>query len=171
MGEAPFLAERYALEPPERAQGPLALERLPRDEVERLGALFAGIDPWARYAYPASRLAAYFAREEPGAPRFGLFAGPEIAGVVGLRLEWLKGPYLQFLGVLPPFQRRGFGGAVLAWLEREARAGEEQNLWVLASDVNAGAIRLYERHGFSRVAALDDLACEGHAEVMLRKRL
>jgi ribosomal protein S18 acetylase RimI-like enzyme len=55
--------------------------------------------------------------------------------------------------------------------ETEARAAEERNLWVLASQINAGAIRFYERHGFEKVADLDGLAYDGRTEFMFRKRL
>jgi ribosomal protein S18 acetylase RimI-like enzyme len=149
----------------------LGLVPFPTAEAGRLGAIFAGLDPWAAYAYPASGLAAYFEMHEPGAPRFAINSGGEIAGVVGLRLNWLKGPYLQFLGLIPAYQRRGIGGAVLGWLEGEARALNERNLWVLASEINSGALRLYERSGFTRVAELEDLVTEGRREIMLRKRL
>ena len=59
----------------------------------------------------------------------------------------------------------------MAFMEREARAAEERNLWVAASEINDGAIRFYERHGFVRVAALDGLAYDDRVEFLLRKRL
>ncbi len=124
-----------------------------------------------RYAYPVSALSAYLGMDEPGAPRFSLRAGDALAGAVGLRLDWLRGPYLQLLGLLPGYQGRGSGAAVLAWIEREARAVSQQNLWVVASDFNSGALRFYERSGFTRVAALEALVAEGRDEILLRKRL
>ena len=36
-----------------------------------------------------------------GAPRFAVWLGGKLAGAAGLRLNWLRGPYVQFLGVLP----------------------------------------------------------------------
>ena len=168
---APFPAERRDLGLHQPSGATLALEPFPRREAERLGAAFAAIDPWARYPYPAPQLAAYLAAHEPGAPRLALYSGTTIAGAVGLRLGWLKGPYLQFLGILPDFQGQGIGSAVLEWLEHEARAGGERNLWACASDFNIGALVFYQRHGFERVAALDGLVCDGRAEVLLRKRL
>jgi ribosomal protein S18 acetylase RimI-like enzyme len=116
-------------------------------------------------------LVTYLAAQEPGAPRLLLRIDGEIAGAVGLRLNWLRGPYLQFLGVLPVFQRRGLGNAVLDWFERETRKGNDRNLWVAASDFNAGAIRFYEAHGFKQVARLDGLVRDERAEILLRKRL
>ena len=94
-----------------------------------------------------------------------------MVGAAVIRPGWLRGPYLQFLGVVPGFQRRGLGGALLAWMEREARAAKERILWVAASEINTDAIRLYERHGFTQTAKLDDLAWDGRAEILMRKRL
>jgi diamine N-acetyltransferase len=167
---APFARRRHEAMTGNAAPA-LVIEPLPREEADRLGAAFAAIDPWASYPYPATSLAAYFAADEPGAPRFALKCDGEIVGVAGLRLNWLRGPYLQFLGILPAFQRRGLGAGTLAWVEGEARSSGERNLWVAATDSNAGAIRFYQAHGFAAVAPLPDLVREGRTEILLRKRL
>ena len=72
---------------------------------------------------------------------------------------------------MPAWQGRGLGSALLLWLEREARAAGERNIWVAVSEINAAAIRLYERHGFKQAAKLDDLVYDGRAEILMRKRL
>lgn len=162
---APFRAPCYELEDGVR------LAPIPADASARLASLFAGIDPWARYAYPASRLADYFTREEPSAPRFAIFSKGSVAGVVVLRLEWLRGPFLQFLGIIPDAQGQGLGRSILAWMEAEARRGAERNIWITASGFNTGALSFYERHGYVRAARLDDLVADGYAEILLRKRL
>lgn len=136
-----------------------------------LGVAFADMSPWRDYPYNASALATYFAKSSPDAPRYQIMLGDEIAGVAGIRGDWLRGPYLQFLGVLPAFQGHGIGAAVLAWFERDARATGQRNLWVAASDFNVAALRFYTRHGFVETARLDALVTEGRAEVLLRKRL
>ena len=46
---------------------------------------------------------------------------------------------------------------------------EARNLWVCASSYNEGALRLYERHGFHRVATLPGLLIDGDDEILLRK--
>jgi len=168
---APFASERYELAVPGGCAEALVVASLPEREANRLGEAFAAIDPWAAYAYPATSLAAFFASQEPGAPRFLFTLGSEIAGAVGLRLGWLRGPYIQFLGLLPKFQRRGLGSMVLAWVEHEARSAGNRNLWVAASQINGDALRFYERHGFAQVAKLDDLVYDGRTEILLRKRL
>ena len=131
----------------------------------------AQIDPWARHNSPASALRSYLTTVETDAPRFAILADNQLAGAMGVRKNWLRGPYLQFLVVLPAFQGTGVGRTALAWLEGEARAVGAQNLWVAASDFNTRAIAFYEAHGFQPVANLDDLVSVGMSEVLFRKRL
>jgi ribosomal protein S18 acetylase RimI-like enzyme len=167
----PFRAPRYDLAPDPETGSARSLEPLAPDDAVRLAQVFAGIDPWARYPYETAALAAYLQDVEPGAPRFALTRGGEAIGAVGVRLNWLRGPYLQFLGIVPEAQGHGLGAACLEWLESEARAAAERHLWVLVSAFNARARAFYERHGFALAATLDDLVRDGSCELLLRKRL
>jgi ribosomal-protein-alanine N-acetyltransferase len=60
--------------------------------------------------------------------------------------------YIQTIAVAPPAQRRGIGEALLSELLAEAgrRGCEHVDLEVRAD--NAAAMRLYARHGFTRIA-------------------
>ena len=147
------------------------LEPMTTVAAQIVGPLLASIDPWARYGYTPSALAAFLASDEPGAPRFAIKVDRVIAGAVGIRNNWLRGPYLQFLGILPAYQSHGIGGSILGWFEDEARGTGAQNLWVAASEFNTRALSFYERHGYSRTATLTDLVVEGSSEILLRKRL
>lgn len=131
----------------------------------------ARIDPWRRYGVTAAELQRYLTALEPAAPRYGLHINDELAGAAGFRMNWLRGPYLQFLAIFPLYQRRGLGELVLAWFEGTAIARGERNLWVAASAFNADALRFYERHGFRRAAVLDGLIQDGLSEILLRKVL
>lgn len=142
----------------------------PRDAAH-LGEAFAAIEPWVRYPYPPSALAGYFAQTVPGAPHFAITCDGLLAGVAGLKLDWLRGPYIQFLGVLPAFQGKGLGGAALGWLIARAQAAGERNIWVCASDFNTAARRFYATHGFAEVAILPDLVRDGRDEILLRRSL
>ncbi len=142
-----------------------------RETADSLGSAFAAIDPWARYNYSAEALSKYFRDKEEDAPRYEVVADDVIAGAICIRKNWLRGPYLQFLGILPSFQSQGVGGAALAWFEADARKDKAQNIWVVASDFNAGALAFYERFGFVRVATLDGLVSDKADEILLRKRL
>ena len=149
----------------------LVLTSISADMADVLGRGFAAIDPWARYPYPAAALSKYFANSEPHAPRYAVFSGGVLAGALGLHLNWLRGPYIQFLGLLPGHQRGGAGLRLLEWCEHEAHSSFARNLWVAASDFNADAIRFYERFGFVRTAELDGLVRDDRNEVLFRKRL
>jgi diamine N-acetyltransferase len=97
--------------------------------------------------------------------------GGEVAAVAGVRLNWLRGPYVQFLGVVPSYQKRKLGSAFLAWLAHEAKRHGEHNVWVLASNFNAGALRFYAANGFEKTGEIADLVATGTSEVLMRRRL
>lgn len=149
----------------------IVLDTMDEDAARVLGSGFAAIDPWARYNFSGDALAAYLGKTEAGAPRYIIRIDGEIAGAIGIRSAWLRGPYLQFLGILPPYQAQGAGQLVLAWFEGTARAHGERNIWVAASEFNSTALKFYERHGFQRAARLDSLIEDGETEILLRKKL
>ncbi len=149
----------------------LVLTGVNADFADKLGRSFAAIDPWARYPYPANALTNYFEGNEANAPRYAVYSDGILAGALGLRHNWLRGPYIQFLGLLPGYQRSGTGWRLLNWCEQEAHSSFARNLWVAASDFNTDAIRFYERFGFVRAAELDGLVRDDRAEVLFRKRL
>jgi diamine N-acetyltransferase len=149
----------------------ISFNPMTKASAERLGTEFADINPWAHYRYTGEALAKYFAGQEEDAPRFEILSGDELAGAICIRKNWLRGPYLQFLGVLPAFQKQGIGSAALSWFQAEARNSAAQNIWVAASEFNLRALAFYERFGFVQVAKLDGLVAEGTAEILLRKRL
>jgi len=149
----------------------ISFEPMSEESAEHLGAALAVIDPWAHYRYTGEALTKYFSTNEEDAPRFQILVGDALAGAICIRKNWLRGPYLQLLGVLPAFQKQGIGGAALSWFEAQARSSNAPNIWVVASEFNHRALAFYERFGFARAAMLDGLVSEGTAEILLRKRL
>lgn len=152
-------------------QPDIALVPMTAAFAERLGHDFAAMEPWCRYPFTPHHLSRYLAAAEQGAPRLALLSGGVLAGAVGVRFNWLRGPYLQFLGVLDSFKGQRLGTLSVAWFEGEARRQNERNLWVAASDFNAAALNFYRKQGFEPIARLDDLVCEGKSEILMRKRL
>lgn len=150
--------------------GPASLSRLDAATGRTLAAAMARIDPWARMGYPEAALAASLAATDAAAPRYAIVRDGAVAGVTAVRQPWLKGPYLELLALLPAFQGRGIGAAVVAWMARTAPA-DARNLWVVASAFNVRAIAFYQRHGFEAAAALPDLVTDGYTEILLRKRV
>jgi ribosomal protein S18 acetylase RimI-like enzyme len=135
-----------------------------------LGAALAAINPWRTLEFNSSKLGAFLATSGDGTARYAVSCEGELAGAAVVRWPWLSGPYLNILGILPAFQRRGLGTAVMSWFEAEG-CGHASNLWLCASDFNTRAISFYEAHGYARAACLDDLLRDGTAEILMRKRL
>jgi diamine N-acetyltransferase len=164
-GPAAFAASHYDIGPG------VALSLIEPAQAIQLGTMFAAMDPWARYPVSADKLSRFFAAIEPGNPRFAISYKGALVGAIGVRLNWFAGPYIQSFALAPSAQGHGIGAAAMGWAEREARAGNDRNLWVAASDFNIRAQSFYARHGFETVGSIDSLLQDGIAEVLMRKRL
>lgn len=151
--------------------GELALEGLRTGEAEALSVQFAEMDPWLRYSAKPSDLAGVFAEVDASVPRLALRYRGELAGLSILQTRWLRGPYVQFLGLLPRFQKRGLGVAFLGWVEREAMACGQRHVWIMVSEFNDGARKFYARLGYEEIAAVPDVVQDGISEILLRKRV
>lgn len=161
----PFLAADYEL------QGGLTLGLMTPDEAKAAGAISASIEPWRGYALPQADVTAFLATTDADAPRFAVRSNGSFAGALVVRRNWFCGPYVQMLMIVPHCQGRGFGSALLRWVETEARLGSSRNLWIAVTSTNAVARKLYERTGFTLAAELDGLVADGKTELLLRKRL
>jgi ribosomal protein S18 acetylase RimI-like enzyme len=132
----------------------------------------AEIDPWRRLGSSPQRLMAGLLRaDDPFTRCRCLLVDGAPAGAMAVRNDWLLGPYLLHLSVLPAFQRQGHGRWLMAAFEADGRAVRARNLWVCASAFNRSALAFYEDSGFARIGLLDDLIVDGLDEVLLRKRL
>jgi GNAT superfamily N-acetyltransferase len=133
-----------------------------------LAELLAASEPWLTLNISASALAKYLLRTDPALKRYTVEVQGVLVGVICLRYPWLRGPYIELLGLAADFRGLGIGGELLAWAESQARL-ECQNLWVVASAFNQKALAFYQHHGFGPVGLLPDLVLPGHDEVLLRK--
>ncbi|MDR3736922.1 MAG: N-acetyltransferase [Acidobacteriaceae bacterium] len=91
-------------------------------------------------------------------------------------VEWTEATqeitaYIQTLEVAPAFRSRGLGAALLAQCENSAREAGAFILWLHVADENAGAIRLYESHGFNRLANEADFYAPGRGAHVYAKPL
>jgi ribosomal protein S18 acetylase RimI-like enzyme len=166
----PFRAERYVIGQTRDAR-PLVVEPIASANIGLLAEGIAAIGPWAHYKRTPEQLAARLAGQNDGIARFQLMCGGALAGAVLIWQEWLVGPNLQMLAVLPGFQRLSIGSCSLAWFEAEARAHHRRNIWLCVSAFNVGAIAVYRRHGFEQTAVLDNLLEQGEDEFLMRKKL
>lgn len=145
---------------------------MPVDEAsaQAVAAMLAASEPWATLQFSAAALAKYLTREDPALRRYLISVEGRVAGVICVRHPWLRGPYIELLGLAPEQRGRGLGRAVMAWAEAEARR-EAKNLWVVASAFNRQALKFYDSLGFRPIGAIPGLVQPGQDEILLRKPL
>ena len=136
-----------------------------------LAPAIAAIGPWAHYGATEDTLSARLCTADDGAVSYAIECGGTPAGVVIIRSPWLAGPYLQMLAILPAFQGRSIGAAVLSWYEAAAQSAHQRQVWLCVSSFNVHAQRFYQRHGYTLTTTLPDLMRDGDDEMLMRKRL
>ena len=132
-----------------------------------------GCRSWVRYGRDAAALARSL--EAAAGRGEGLLVAGEGDAVRGL--AWFLpagtlalGGYLRLIAVVPGGEGRGTGLALLRAFEAET-ARHSAHAFLLVSDFNAGAIRFYEREGYTRVGPLPGLVLPDVAELLYWKRL
>ena len=135
-----------------------------------LGPAIAGIEPWASLSYRPELLTAFLKNEDPALHRKAVFVDGAPAGVVAVREHWLRGPYLQLLALLPPYQGQGLGAALLEWYAQQSGPNDRW-LWLCCSAFNTRANAFYQRNGYEQIAVLPDQIVDGMNELLLRKRI
>lgn len=139
-------------------------------DAVNLSQSLSGIDPWLTLGFSSNSLAGYLQRNDPSLFRFAILIDKEIVGAVSVRYPWLRGPYIEFLGIRVDFQGRGLGKEILTWVEEETKP-HARNLWIAVSDFNDRAISIYESFGFRKIGSLDGLVAENASEILLRKQI
>ena len=127
-------------------------------------------EPWASLKFSVTALASYLTRDDAALRRYTISVDDNLAGVICVRYPWLRGPYIELLGVSPKHRGKGIGKQVLAWAETEARR-EAKNLWVVTSSFNHQALKLYLSLGFTPIGPIQGLVVPEHDEILLRKIL
>lgn len=135
------------------------------------GEALAGIDPWLRLGYSSTALARYLSADGPERHALVLLQGEVPAACLTLRPNWLRGPLLELLAVLPGFQGNGLGKALILWLAERARQQGQNNLWTISSEFNQSARAFYRRQRFAEAGVLPGLIKPGETEILLRLRL
>lgn len=147
------------------------LRRLSSAEAKTISESLVEIDPWRTLKTKSTRFANHFSKNSEEGGTWGIFLESKLIGVVSIKPDWLMGPYLELLGLLPDGQGLKLGTAVLNWMETEARRFNSRNLFLCVSDFNLNAIEFYKKQGFSEVALLEGLIVDNHGEYLMRKQL
>ena len=146
------------------------LQSISNIDIDLLASTLSCIDPWKTLEYTHEKIEHYLAQESDASlHRYTLKLDQQLCGVICVRTHWLKGVYLEFLGIVPSYQRVGFGTHIMNWLEIQARLGGFSNLWVLVSGFNKNALAFYKKLGFNQIGIIDDFIKFGHVEIILRK--
>ena len=91
-------------------------------------------------------------------------------------VEWARKPagvvaYIATIEVAPEYRQRGVGGELLRRVEHSALAAEAATLWLHVDARNAGAIRLYEAHGYRHEGREENFYPSRRAALIYRKAL
>lgn len=155
------------------ANGPTDIEIRPLSAATavHMSVAMAEIDPWLRLGITAPRLAVALNDRAPDVVSKEARLDGIPKGLISIRLDWLFGPYIRLLAVLPDAQGRGIGRALISHACRIAEQRHDPNIWVCASAFNHDALAFYEREGFVRIGRLEELVAQGEDEILLRRRL
>jgi len=140
-------------------------------DLQNIAGEFANMDPWKRLDFSSNSLAGYFGKTDENLFGFGVILNQNIVGVITVRHPWMRGPYLEFMGLLPSAQNTGIGRQLLSWLESQAKEANQRNIWTAVSEFNGAAYRFYTGFGFKKIASLDNLVSDNFAEILLRKQI
>jgi len=159
----PFREEKYAL-------GRCELQSLDATDALIIAQTLSKMPPWRDLGYYAQDLSKFLLNDDPGFSRYTIMGSGERVGVVCVRHPWLKGSYLELLGIFEPFQGMGVGREIIRWMERETRPAAN-NIWALVSSFNNGGREFYRKNGFTEIALLSGLVKPGYDEILIRKML
>lgn len=137
----------------------------------KLAPQIAAIDPWHRLGIQSAIINKMLSRSSPEHLRRAITMKDQPIGAIVVHLDWLLGPYLKHLSILPTAQGQGAGTAALHWLVTLARERQQPNLWLCVSGFNHEAQQFYQKNSFEIVGTIDDLVKTGETEILMRRRL
>ena len=92
----------------------------------------------------------------------------KIVGILVIVMNGALIGYVQSICVTPEFRDKGIGSQLIAFAERRVLR-EAPNVFLMVSNFNHGAQRLYKRLGYEVIGELKDFIVSGHSEILLRK--
>ena len=143
---------------------------LTNEQALAVAEMLSVSEPWLSLKFSVTSLASYLIRDDSSLRRYVISVDDNLAGIICVRYPWLRGPYIELLGLFPNCRGKGIGKQVMAWAETEARR-EAKNLWVLTSSFNHQALNFYQGLGFYPIGPIQGLVTPEHDEILLRKCL
>src|SRR5512135_676809 len=99
--------------PQENLDGCQLTTSITQEQAQAIGTTLALSEPWATLKITATALANYLMRDDPALHRYAITVEGELAGVICIRSPWLRGPYIELLGLFPDARGKGVGKQVL----------------------------------------------------------
>ena len=118
---------------------------------------------YMRRLVDASNAAAWIAEENSIMAGFAIVAWRAVKGGVMA--------YIETIEVTPTQRGKGVGAELLCRVEDSARSAGALSLWLHVDETNAGAIRLYERHGFHSHGSEEHFYAPGRGALIYGKSL
>lgn len=92
-----------------------------------------------------------------------------VVGFIATRPDGIEGePLLEYMCLRDIYRNQGIGTQLLHFFE-EGLYRDADNLYLFVSDINPGAIRLYERSGYIKIGELPNYNLFGQTELLYRK--
>ncbi len=145
---------------------PLALA-----DIADIARWVAATPLWQRYGVTEASIAERLAgRLASGASIFVAERAGTVLGFVWLveRGAFSRSAYIQLIGVRPETRGGGVGRALMEFAEAHVQS---HDIFLLVSDFNLDAQRLYARLGYRQVGELDNYVVQGVSELVFRKRV
>jgi len=148
------------------------IRRARKDELRTCAEIISDSLMWERYERTFDEALAFFTVEyENGNPVWVYEEGGEVTGYLVLIERGMMGefPFVRALGVRRDRRGRGIGTELLRFAEEEMFKLKPK-LFMMVSDFNVDAQRLYYRLGYERVGVIPDYKKKGISEYILLKR-
>jgi ribosomal protein S18 acetylase RimI-like enzyme len=142
---------------------------LSASDAELLAEQFACSQPWLTLGILTTGLKNYLLKEDSHLYRYAVQVDKRVVGVICIRTPWLRGDYIELLGLIEDYRGQGIGTELLQWAELQAHA-HGNNLWLLTSSFNRPALQFYQAQGFKQIGIIEGLVHPDYDELLLRKR-
>jgi ribosomal protein S18 acetylase RimI-like enzyme len=94
----------------------------------------------------------------------------EIAGFTILLMQGALVGYIQSVCVAPAWRNQGIGSKLIRYAEKRILR-DAPNIFIMVSDFNPAALRLYQRLGFEIIGEITDYIIPNHSEILMRKSI
>lgn len=141
------------------------ISKMTEDDLDQVAAIAAAVflRPWSRQG---------FADALPMENAFFLVAkeGGQVLGYCGLYMAFDEGEIIN-VAVAPGFRKRGIADSMLGELLTQAGKKGVHRFFLEVRVSNIPAIRLYEKHGFTRQGIRKNFYAESHEDAYVMNRM